>query len=88
MEGVAVATEGTDGDVGFGDGLLEFGEFVAVVEEGERTVGVAGVVSGAELDGGDVESTELGEGLLERKAREQRREDGEAHAPIVSARAG
>jgi hypothetical protein len=59
MQRVAVAAQRADGEAVVVQLLLELLELALVLEHGELAVGAAGVVSGAEFHGVDLQSREL-----------------------------
>jgi hypothetical protein len=59
--------------------LLKFGEGGAILEHGELAVRIAGIVTRTELNGIDVEQFEFIENRSQRKMRQQRGKNSNAH---------
>ena len=79
MQRVAVTAQGADGDAVIGQNFLKLGEGGGVFEHRELAVRIARIVAGAEFDGIDLERYEFLQNRSQRKLRQQRRKDSNAH---------
>ncbi len=79
MQRVAMTTQGADADSVVGENLLELGEGRGIFEHREFAVRIAGIVSGGEFDGVDLERREFLENRGQRKLGQQGSKDSNAH---------
>jgi hypothetical protein len=79
MQCIAVTTQGADRDAVVGQHFLELAEGRGILEHREFAVRVARIVSRGEFDGIDLQRRKLLENRGQRKLRQQRSEDSNAH---------
>ena len=72
MQRIAVAAQSADSEALVVQLLLEFLQFLLVIEHRELAMRVAGIVAGAEFDSVDVQALQFFKDLVERELRQKR----------------